>query len=51
MQADDGERLQIFEDEIAIAGGVDGVSRGCGETKLAGGNGAVERKRCSGHCA
>ncbi len=35
MQADKGERLQIFQNEVAVAGGVDGVGGGRGEAKLA----------------
>ena len=51
VQADEGERLQVFENEIAVAGGVDGIGCGRGETQLARGDGAVERQRCSGYCS
>ena len=51
MQADKGERLQIFQNKIAVTGGVDGVGGGRGETQLARGDSAVERERCAGHRA
>ncbi len=43
--------MEIVEDEVAIAGGVDGVGCGRGEAELAGGDGAVESEGCAGDCA
>ena len=51
VQADERERLQILENKIAIAGGIDGVGGRRGESELARGDGAVERKRCAGNRA
>ena len=35
VEADQGERLQVFEDEVAVAGGVHAVGGGRGEVELA----------------
>jgi hypothetical protein len=51
VEADEGEGLQVFEDEVAVAGCVHAVGGGRGEVELFGGDGAVEGERCSGDCA
>ncbi len=48
MEGEEGERLQVFEDEIAVAGGVDGVGGGRAEFELAGGDSAIEREGGAG---
>ncbi len=50
VKADEGEGLQVLENEIAVAGGVDGVGCGGCEAEFVRGNVAVERKCCAGHC-
>ena len=49
VQPNKSQRLQILENEVAIAGGVHGVRRRRRESQLARSNRAVERKRCAGH--
>ncbi len=51
MQTDEGERVQVFEDKVSIAGGIDRIGCWGDEAQLARGNVAVKRKRCAGYCA
>ena len=51
VEAEHGERLQVFEDEVAVAGCVHAVGGGRGEVEFAGGDGAVEFEGCAGDCA
>ena len=43
-----GERLEVFENEVAVAGRVHAVGGGRGEVELAGGDGAVESEGGAG---
>ena len=45
MKCDGRERLQKFDQEIAVAGGVHAVGSGSGKAELARGNRAIESKR------
>src|SRR5215469_12978481 len=49
VQPDAGKRLQILEDEIAVARRIHRVACRRSEAKLACGDGAVESERCSSH--
>jgi len=51
MQADKRERMQVLENEVAIAGGIDGIGCRRDEAQFARDEAAVECERGAGHCA
>jgi len=51
MQTNECELVEVLEDEVAIAGGIDGIGGRRSETQLLGGKVAVERERGSGDSA
>jgi len=49
VQSQQGQRMKIFEHEVAVAGRVHAVRGGSSESKLLRSDRAVERQRCTGN--